>query len=219
MVKVFQPSPGFKESEMLNTTFTKLKETEGSAGVYKKLAKYLGPIGKYGKNTPIPLDNVLESVGLTETIWTMRCTVEPPFELLLEFACRCAEHVLPVYEGKYPEDKRVRGAIKAARKWFVTDKTDYPKYEADTTHSAHSATHATYIAFAAHETKVATAAWAAHITADIAADNAHGYQYHADAEHVALMASSVLYATYANWTLSAAEIKWQTKTLRELLRK
>jgi hypothetical protein len=204
---------------MLSTTFTKLQEQAGGAEIYKKLAASLGGVAKYGKNTPIPLDKILESNGLTDTIWTFRCTIEPPFNLLLEFACRCAEHALPVYEKTYPEDKRVQGAIKAARKYFVTDKSDYPKYEADTTHAAHSATHATYIAFAAHETKAAQAAWTAHLAADIAADNAHGYQYHADAAHVALMASSVMYAAYANWHISAAEVKWQTKTLLELLKK
>jgi len=46
---------------------------------------------------------------------------------------------------------------------------------------------------------------------DIAADNAHGYQYHADAAHVALMASSVMYAAYANWHISATEVKWQRR--------
>ena len=150
---------------MLSTTFTKLQEQAGGAEIYKKLAASLGGVAKYGKNTPIPLDKILESNGLTDTIWTFRCTIEPPFNLLLEFACRCAEHALPVYEKTYPEDKRVQGAIKAARKYFVTDKSDYPKYEADTTHAAHSATHATYIAFAAHETKAAQAAWNAHLAA------------------------------------------------------
>jgi hypothetical protein len=204
---------------MLTTTFAEIQGTEGSTEVYKKLAAALGSTGKYGKDTPIPLDTILKSIGLTDTIWVMRCTIESPFELLLEFACRCAEHVLPVYEKVYPKDERVRGAIKAARKYFVTEKSDYPKYEADTTHSAHSATHAAYIAFGAHEVKAAQAAWAAHIAADIAADNAHGYQYHADDKHAALMASSVLYAAYANWSLSAAEMKWQTETMRELLGK
>ncbi len=129
---------------------------------------------------------------MADAIWAARCANEPPFNLLLEFACRCAEHALPVFEAKYPEDKRVRGAIAAARKYFVTPTSDYPKYEADTTHSAHSATHAAYYAFAEHQTEAAVAAWTAHIAADVAADNAHGFQYKADAAHVAQMASNVL---------------------------
>ena len=33
------------------------------------------------------------------------------------FACDCAERTLPIFEKKYPEDKRPRQAIEAARKF------------------------------------------------------------------------------------------------------
>jgi hypothetical protein len=204
---------------MLTTSFTKIKAERCSADLYKKLAEALGGVSRYGQNTPIALDIIVESTGLADAIWAMRCANEPPFNLLLEFACRCAEHALPVFEAKYPEDKRVRGAIAAARKYFVTPTSDYPKYEADATHSAHSATHAAYYAFAEHQTRAAIAAWTAHIAADIAADNAHGFQYKADAAHAAQMASNVAYSAFAGWPIDDAELKWQTGTLLELLRK
>ena len=204
---------------MITTTFTKIKAESGSAEIYKQLAEALGGVSHYGQDTPITLDIIIESVGLDAAVWAARCTDEPSFRLLLEFACRCAEHALLLFEGKYPEDKRVRSAITAARKYFVTATSDYPKYEVDTTHSAHSATHAAYYAFAEHETQAAFAAWTAHIAADIAADNAHGFQYHADPAHVAQMASNVLYAAHATWPIAAVELNWQTGTLLELLRK
>jgi hypothetical protein len=204
---------------MLTTSFTKIKAEPYSAEIYKKLAEALGGVSRYGQNTPITLDIIVESIGLADAIWAMRCANEPPFNLLLEFACRCAEHALPVFEAKYPEDKRVRGAIAAARKYFVTPTSDYPKYEADTTHSAHSATHAAYYAFAEHQTQAAVAGWTAHIAADIAADNAHGFQYKADAAHVAQMVSNVAYSAFANWPIDEGELKWQTEALLELLRK
>ena len=147
---------------MLTTTFAKIKAEPGSAEIYKQLAEALGGVSRYGQNTPITLDIIIESIGLADAIWAMRCANEPPFNLLLEFACRCAEHALPVFEAKYPEDKRVRSAITAARKYFVTPTSDYPKYEVDTTHSAHSATHAAYYAFAEHRKSAAFAAWTAH---------------------------------------------------------
>jgi hypothetical protein len=204
---------------MLTTTFTKIKAEPGAAETYKILAEALGGVSRYGQDTPITLDIIVESVGLDAAIWATRCTSEPSFNLMLEFACRCAEHALPIFEAKYPNDKRVRSAIAAARKYFVTATSDYPKYESDTTHSAHSATHAAYYAFEEHETQAAFAAWTAHIAADIAADNAHGFQYHADAAHVAQMASNVLYAAHATWPIAAVELEWQTETLLELLRK
>ena len=203
---------------MLTTNFAKIHAENGSAEIYKKLAEALGGVSRYGQNTPITLDIIVESIGLADAVWAMRCVNEPPFNLLLEFTCRCAEHALPGFEAKYPEDKRVRSAITAARKYFVTPTSDYPKYEADTTHSAHSATHAAYYAFAEHETKAAFAAWTAHIAADIAADNAHGFQYKADAAHVAQMASNVAYSAYSTWIIDDTELKWQTDTLLELLR-
>jgi hypothetical protein len=204
---------------MLTTNFVKIKGEPGSAEIYKKLAEALGGVSRYGQNTLITIDIIVESIGLADAIWAMRCVNEPPFNLLLEFACRCAEHALPVFEAKYPEDKRVRSAITAARKYFVTPASDYPKYEADTTHSAHSATHAAYYAFAEHETKAAFAAWTAQIAADIAADNAHGFQYKADAAHVAQMASNAAYSAYTNRPIDDTELKWQTDALLEMLRK
>src|SRR5271157_4289852 len=32
-------------------------------------------------------------------------------------ACDCAELVVPIYENKYPDDKRVRKCIEVTRKW------------------------------------------------------------------------------------------------------
>ena len=107
---------------MLNTTFAKLHEAEACTEGYAKLARSLGGVNKYGKNTPIPLDKIIESNGLQDTIWTLRATIESAENLLIEFACCCAEHVLHIYEEKYPEDKRPRKAIEAARV-CITDKS------------------------------------------------------------------------------------------------
>ena len=36
---------------------------------------------------------------------------------LVLWATDCAEHVLPYFEGKYPKDDRLRGAVEAGRAW------------------------------------------------------------------------------------------------------
>ena len=100
---------------MLNTTFRKAKEARACTESYKKMGLALGGIRKYGKDTPIPLSKVVEVCGLMDAIWALRCTIEPSENLLIEFVCRCAEHVLHFYEDKYPDDKRPRQAITAAR--------------------------------------------------------------------------------------------------------
>ena len=107
---------------MLHTTFRKLHEYGACPEGYTKLARSLGGVNKHGKDTAIPLDKIIESNGLQDTIWTFRAVIEPADDLLIEFACRCAEHVLHFYEDKYPDDKRPRKAIEAARV-CITDKS------------------------------------------------------------------------------------------------
>ena len=107
---------------MLHTTFRKLHEYGACTEGYTKLARSLGGVNKHGKDTAIPLDKIIESNGLQDTIWTFRAVIEPADDLLIEFACRCAEHVLHFYEDKYPDDKRPRKAIEAARV-CITDKS------------------------------------------------------------------------------------------------
>ena len=44
----------------------------------------------------------------------------PDQRLLASWAADCAEHVLPFFEEKYPNDERPRMAIEAGRKWVAT---------------------------------------------------------------------------------------------------
>ena len=164
---------------MLNTTFAKLHEHGACPEGYQKLARSLGGVNKYGKDTLIPLDKIIESNGLQDTIWTLRATTESSENLIIEFACQCAEHVLHFYTDKYPDDKRPQLAIEAARV-CITDKSE-------------AAWDAAGAAWAA-----ARAAWAAARAAAWAAARAAGD---------------------AAWAAGAAEEKWQTETLLELLRK
>ncbi len=107
---------------MLHTTFNRAKKAGACIESYKKMAKALGGISKYGKDTPIPLDKIVEVCGLPNAIWTFKCTLESSEYILIEFACQCAEHTLHFYEDKYPDDKRPRKAIQAARR-CITDKS------------------------------------------------------------------------------------------------
>ena len=187
---------------MLNITFKKAHESEACASGYRKLAEFLGGVDKYGENKPIPLSTVLESNGLNDTLWAFRCLVESPEEsqkLLVEFACRCAEHVLINYEKLYPDDKRPRLAIEAARAF--TEGRGTARAAADAAYAAHAA----YAACAA-----AYAACAAAYTARAAADAAYA------AAHAACAAA---YAARAAYAADAAEKEWQKNTLLALLNK
>ena len=102
---------------MLHTTFKKAKEADACVGSYRKMAKALGGVAKYGLDTPIPLDKILEVCGLEDTLWALRIVLEPADKDIRLFACDCAERVLPLYETNYPNDNRPRQAIETARRF------------------------------------------------------------------------------------------------------
>jgi hypothetical protein len=100
---------------MLFTTFNLTHKSNACVESYRKMADALGGITKYGKDTDIPLGQVIEVLGIEDAIWTLRCTTKPADKFIIEFACRCAEYCLKNYEDLYPDDKRPRKAIEAAR--------------------------------------------------------------------------------------------------------
>ncbi len=195
---------------MLHTTFAKAKSQGVCTESYRKMAKALGGITKYGKNTPIGLDKVFEVCGLRDTIWSLRCTIEPSENILIEFACQCAEHVLHIYENQYPEDTSPRKAIEAART-CITDKSQAAEAARAAAEAARAAANAAWAAGAANAAWAATgaarAAWAA--TGAARAANAAGAA--TGAANAAWVATG---AARAAWD---AEIEWQIKTLLELL--
>ena len=104
---------------MLTTTFALAKKGGACEESYKKFAKNVGGITKYGRNTPIPLTDILGVLGLRDALWCLWVTPKEQDaerdKLARIFACDCAEHVLHIYEKAYPNDNRPRKAITAAR--------------------------------------------------------------------------------------------------------
>ena len=184
---------------MLNTTFAKLHEHGACPEGYQKLARSLGGINKYGKDTLIPLDKIIESNGLQDTIWTLRATTESSENLIIEFACQCAEHVLHFYTDKYPDDKRPQLAIEAARV-CITDKSGATGAAARA--AAGDAGAAARAAARAAAGDAGAAAWAA-----------------ARAAAWAAAWAAARAAAWAARDARDAEEKWQTEQLLELLNK
>ena len=192
---------------MLHTTFKLAHESRACTEGYRKLAKHLGGVDNYGEDKPIPLAVIIESNGLADALWTLRCTVEPlevTEKILIEFACRCAEHVLVNYEKLYPDDKRPREAIEAARAY------------AEGRGSAAEAARAAEAVRAAEAARAAAsgAAWAAAEAARAAGAAAEAVRAAAWAAEAAEAAEAAAGDTRVAW---AAEREWQTKTFLELL--
>jgi hypothetical protein len=207
--------PGYQKGEgdgMLNTTFAKLKEAEACTKGYKKLAEYLGGVKTYGKDTLISLNKILESNGLDDTIWTLRCTVEPSEDFIIEFACRCAEYVLKNYESLYPDDKRPRQAIEAARK-CITDKSEAAKSAAKS--AARSAARSATWSAESAESAARSAAWSAGSAAWSAAWSAESAESAGSAAWSA--ESAARSAAWSAESAGSAAREWQTQQLKEML--
>lgn len=105
---------------MLTTTKRLLREHGACKDRYRVLLEHIGQ--RYHDDQPITLLTVLASNGFFDTLWCLRA-VPPEQEaerdrLAREVACDFAEHVLPIYEAAYPNDKRPRQAIETARKYL-----------------------------------------------------------------------------------------------------
>ena len=190
---------------MLYTTFAKAHEEGACIESYRKMTKSLGGITKYGKDTPIPLDKVIEVCGLQDAIWSLRCTIEESENISIEFACRCAEHVLHFFEDKYPNDRRPRQAIEAARN-CITNKSLAAVSAASAASAARSAAYAAVSAVSA----TWSAARSAVSAARSAVSAARSAEYAAYAAYAAVSAVSAVSA-------ESAEIQWQTEEFLKLL--
>lgn len=96
---------------MLYTTKKLLHEHHACAEGYKHL--FSRRIAD--ENEPIPLVEVLEINGLNDALWCMIATTEPCDECARWLAADFAEHVLPLFEAKYPDNRVPRHAIETAR--------------------------------------------------------------------------------------------------------
>ena len=119
-------------------------------------------------------------------------------EQSVTLAVKFAERVLPIFEQKYPKDKRPRKAINAARVWLKnpTEKNRIAAAAAAAAAAAYDA------AFAAAYTAY-TAAYAAYAAADAAA-------------YAAYTAAAAAYAASA---AAYAECKAQSDIIREIIPK
>jgi hypothetical protein len=207
---------------MLYTNFNLLREAGACKKSYRNLAKYLGGVKKYGRDTDIPLSTILDSNGLDDTIWCLQCCTDDTKagKFFQSLACDYAEHVLHIYEKQYHDDDRPRKAIEASRL--------YLKGEATIEELAASRT-AAWAASRTASRAASRAAWAASRAAWAAAWAAAGAAAWAAAWAAlaaAWAAEAATGASRAAWTAAeaaawaaawAAEEEWQTNRLKELL--
>lgn len=59
-----------------------------------------------------------------DRLWVVLRPELLPVGVLHEFACQCAERVLPIYEKRYPNDQRLRTVIDTKRRWVRGEVSD-----------------------------------------------------------------------------------------------
>ena len=122
------------------------------------------------------------------------------------FALHCAKQVLPIYEAKNPNDKRVSECIEATERYLngkisideLMDKRSAAANAAnaaDAAYASYAADAAAYASYASYASYAATAAAYADDAADAAnAANAAAYAYYAS--YAATAADAAAYAAY-----------------------
>ena len=184
---------------MLHTTFRKLKEAGACKPSYKKMAKALGGVRKYGLDTPIPLDKVLEVCGLDDAFWSLRIILEDADKEIRLLVCDYAERVLPIFEREFPKDNRPRNTI-AVTRLFIEGQATRDELEI--------ARDAVWAAEDKAAARIDEAAWGA---ARIAAAAVRA------AEAVDDGAAARIAAAAVRATIKAAEREWQTQRFLQLL--
>jgi len=103
---------------VFTTTLRAIRAKRPCADGWSKLLSFLGK--NQPDDEPVNLLTILESNGVQDMLWALQCVEHPDLERVARLmACDFAEAVLPIYEERYPNDKRPRGAIAAARRYAL----------------------------------------------------------------------------------------------------
>jgi hypothetical protein len=98
---------------MLYTTLNEIRNFSPCGYDWKQLLTYLNKTK--ADDESLDFKTILEAVGIKDTLWYLR-TQE--FKDYYKLVVRVAYSVLPIFENKYPEDKRPRLAIEAVEKFI-----------------------------------------------------------------------------------------------------
>ena len=186
----------------------------------------LDPCEEYSRDRITKLFSGRKSVALktvlktdkiqhNDKLWLLLRTQFIPENDLHELACQFAEHVLPIFETEYSDDKRPRLAIEAKRKWLQGEiTTNELKAARDAAWAAWDAPWAA--AWAARAAR--DAAWAAKAAARDAAWAAARDAAWAAARNAARAAKAAAgnAARAAAWD---AEEQWQIKQIINVIEK
>jgi len=99
------------------TTFQAAHDAGACNESYRKMARALGGIGKYGRDKKCSMITVLDALSLDDALWALdNCAMgKDANRIKLQFQADAAARVLKYFERDRPTDTRPRDAIKAIR--------------------------------------------------------------------------------------------------------
>lgn len=161
---------------------------------------FLERFGSLDPDTPVPLLQCLESNPVADVIWALRAVEQDISAVLPLIAADFAESVLPIFEERFPDDKRPRQAIEAARA-FTRGEISLETLVKAQRGAAANAASASYASYAA-----AAYAYAANTASASYADAAYAAAYAANtaANTAAYAAADAVKAAYADAAYAAA---------------
>jgi len=102
---------------MLKTTIQQAKELNACS-------EAIAWAESIGLTEGTPVDVIEKGGELSWAFWLLAKTGgEAGRRMCVELACDFADRVLPIFEAKYPDDKRPRTAIETTRKWLLGEAT------------------------------------------------------------------------------------------------
>lgn len=108
----------------LTTTLRALRVHNACQPRYDHLVASFGG-SRPGDDEQITLLRILGSNGLEDAIWALRAA--SPYDerrrVTVGFACDCADRVLPIFERRYPDDRRPRDCIETTRRYMRGEAT------------------------------------------------------------------------------------------------
>ena len=109
---------------ILTTSLYRLRKYRACSDRYAHLVDKLGP--EWGDKDDINLLDILKHNGVADCLWALCAAVKHPegTRVMRLMAADFAEAVRSIFERGYPDDKRPRLAIEAARKFANGEITD-----------------------------------------------------------------------------------------------
>jgi len=174
-----------------------------------------------GEGVPVKREAALSlKIPPGDKVWALLRLPLLSKEERLYLGCDFAEHVLPIFETKYPEDARPRQAIEAKRKWLIGEISleGLKKHQCAAADSYYASAPASAAPAYAAYASASASVYASAVYASAAYASAYASVYAAYA-YAAYAYASASASAYAYASAGEKEDEWQLNKIFDVLEK